>query len=482
MLFEAALDAADRAFLAEVRAFLDSELDASVVEPEDALRSQVCDHPRQEAWIERLRPRRWHVGFWPVEHGGAGLGQVQNYLLLYEQGRRGAPLLSPLSITYVGPVVMQFGTPDQQQALLPAIVDGRDHWCQGFSEPGSGSDLGSVSTFAERRGDRYVVNGSKIWTTDAHHANKIFCLLRTRREQRKDALSFLLIDMDTPGVTVRPIRLMTGDHEFNQVFFDDVEVPAENLLGGEGGGWAVAKYLLERGADPAVRDSNDLTAWHKAVDLRNQPMADLLASYMTESQMSPTNQVRVYFDLDAPLAESASVVGYFSEWQSHLGVMTRREDDGWWYVELDLFPGSYGYKFDIGSSWILDPLNTNKYTDSSRNTENSLFHTSERLVHMRPEREPSSADNLVPVMFVYRGKGKKVSVAGEFNGWNTYGGRMTQKGDEVWYHQEHLAPGEYMYKIVVDGRWILDPDNRLTKYDGDIRNSLIKVEAEEDAP
>ena len=250
MLFEAALDAADRAFLAEVRAFLDSELDASIVEPEDALRSQVCDHPRQEAWIDRLRPRRWHVGFWPLEHGGAGLGQVQNYLLLYEQGRRGAPLLSPLSITYVGPVVMAFGTPAQQQALLPAIVEGRDHWCQGFSEPGSGSDLGSVSTFAERRGDRYVVNGSKIWTTDAHHANKIFCLLRTRREQSKDALSFLLIDMDAPGVTVRPIRLMTGDHEFNQVFFDDVEVPAENLLGGEGGGWAVAKYLLEmeRGA------------------------------------------------------------------------------------------------------------------------------------------------------------------------------------------------------------------------------------------
>jgi len=250
MLFEAALDAADRAFLAEVRAFLDSELDASIVEPEDALRSQVCDHPRQEAWIECLRPRRWHVGFWPVEHGGAGLGQIQNYLLLYEQGRRGAPLLSPLSITYVGPVVMQFGTPAQQQTLLPAIVDGHDHWCQGFSEPGSGSDLGSVSTFAERRGDRYVINGSKIWTTDAHHANKIFCLLRTRREQSKDALSFLLIDMDAPGVTVRPIRLMTGDHEFNQVFFDDVEVPAENLLGGEGGGWAVAKYLLEmeRGA------------------------------------------------------------------------------------------------------------------------------------------------------------------------------------------------------------------------------------------
>ncbi|MEQ8230195.1 MAG: acyl-CoA dehydrogenase family protein [Gammaproteobacteria bacterium] len=250
MLFEAALADTDRAFLAEVRAFLDAELGPEVYQAEDALRSQVCDHPRQEAWIDRLRPRRWHVGFWPREHGGAGLSQVQNYLLLYEQGRRGAPLLSPLSITYVGPVVMAFGTREQQQTLLPAIIDGRDHWCQGFSEPGAGSDLGSVATFAERRGDRYVVNGSKIWTTDAHHANKIFCLLRTRREPTKDALSFLLIDMDAPGVDVRPIRLMSGDHEFNQVFFDDVEVPVENLLGDEGGGWAVSKYLLEmeRGA------------------------------------------------------------------------------------------------------------------------------------------------------------------------------------------------------------------------------------------
>ncbi|MEQ8663302.1 MAG: acyl-CoA dehydrogenase family protein, partial [Gammaproteobacteria bacterium] len=250
MLFEAALAADDRAFLAEVRAFLDAELDPEVYRPEDALRSQVCDQPRSEAWIARLRPRRWHVGFWPREHGGAGLSQIQNYLLLYEQGRRGAPLLSPLSITYVGPVVMEFGTRAQQETLLPAIVDGRDHWCQGFSEPGAGSDLGSVATFAERRGDRYVVNGAKIWTTDAHHANRIFCLLRTRREATKDALSFLLIDMDTSGVTVRPIRLMSGDHEVNQVFFDDVEVPVGNLLGGEGAGWAVAKYLLEmeRGA------------------------------------------------------------------------------------------------------------------------------------------------------------------------------------------------------------------------------------------
>lgn len=245
MHFEAALSPGERAFLAEVRSFLDAELDVDMVAAEDALRTQVADHERSEAWLAKLRPRRWHVGCWPRELGGAGLTAVENYLLLYEAGLRGAPLISPLSIGYVGPVVMAFGSPEQQARLLPAIIDGRDQWCQGFSEPGSGSDLGSVATFAERRGDVYIVNGSKIWTTDAHHANKIFCLLRTQREDSKNALSFMLIDMQAPGVSVQPIRMMTGDHEVNEVFFDEVEVTPDCLLGAEGQGWAVARYLLE---------------------------------------------------------------------------------------------------------------------------------------------------------------------------------------------------------------------------------------------
>ncbi|MGE0485001.1 MAG: acyl-CoA dehydrogenase family protein [Gammaproteobacteria bacterium] len=245
MHFESALDAADRAFLDEVRAFCDQAIDADMAAAEDALRSQVSDHERSDAWIAKLRPRRWHVASWSQGDGGAGLSAIRNYLVLYEAGLRGAPLIEPLSINYVGPVVRHFGTPEQKARYLPAIIDGRDQWCQGFSEPGSGSDLGSVKTFAERRGDVYVVNGQKIWTTNAHYANKIFALLRTRREDTKDALSFMLIDMASPGVTVRPIRLMTGDHEVNQVFFDEVEVTPDCLLGGEGQGWAVARYLLE---------------------------------------------------------------------------------------------------------------------------------------------------------------------------------------------------------------------------------------------
>lgn len=249
MHFEAALSPTERAFLAEVRSFLDAELDADMVAAEDALRTQVADHERSETWLAKLRPRRWHVGCWPREFGGAELTAVENYLLLYEAGLRGAPLITPLSIGYVGPVVMAFGSPEQQAQLLPAIIDGRDQWCQGFSEPGAGSDLGAVATFAERRGDVYVVNGSKIWTTDAHHANKIFCLLRTQREDSKNALSFMLIDMRASGVQVQPIRMMTGDHEVNQVFFDEVEVTPDCLLGVEGQGWAIARYLLgiERG-------------------------------------------------------------------------------------------------------------------------------------------------------------------------------------------------------------------------------------------
>ncbi|MGB1884682.1 MAG: acyl-CoA dehydrogenase family protein [Gammaproteobacteria bacterium] len=250
MLFEHLLDPPGRAFLDEVRDFLADHLSEDIIAAEDAQRSMVADLKRAEQWIDIIRPKRWHVGNWPKEAGGAGLSPIQNYLLLYEFGLQGAPHLPAQGLSYVGPTMVEFGTETQIAEILPGIIDGRDIWCQGFSEPGAGSDLASVKTFAERRGDAYLINGSKIWTTDAHHANKIFCLVRTKQEQSYDAISFLLIDMATPGVSVRPIRLMTGDHDLNQVFFDDVEVPVENLVGEEGGGWAVARYLLEieRGA------------------------------------------------------------------------------------------------------------------------------------------------------------------------------------------------------------------------------------------
>lgn len=250
MLFEHLLDEDDRAFLADVRAFMDTELTPDLIAADDGQRSMVADPGQSQRWCDKLRKHRWQAGLWPREAGGPGLTRTQNFLLLYEAGLRGAPHLSPQGLNYVGPTLVEFGTAEQKARFLPRILDGTDIWCQGFSEPGAGSDLAAVSTFAERRGDAYFVSGSKIWTTDGHLANWIFCLVRTSREQSRDALSFILVDMDSPGITVRPIRLMSGDHDVNQVFFDEVEVPVENLVAGEGEGWKVSKFLLEieRGA------------------------------------------------------------------------------------------------------------------------------------------------------------------------------------------------------------------------------------------
>ena len=250
MFCEPYLTSQDAVFLGEVRDFLDNNLTDQIVAAEDAQRSMVADTERGDAWVNLLRPRKWHVGHWPKEYGGADLTKLQNYLLNYEMGVRGTPFIPMQGLSYIGPTVIHFGSPEQKRTILPALVEGRDTWCQGFSEPGSGSDLASVSTFAERRGDSYVINGTKIWTTDGHHADKIFVLVKTDKNSSRDGISFLMVDMNTPGISVSPIRLMTGDHDLNQIFFDEVEVPVDSLLGNEGGGWAIAKYLLEieRGA------------------------------------------------------------------------------------------------------------------------------------------------------------------------------------------------------------------------------------------
>lgn len=247
---EPALAEPERAFLGEVRAFLAANLDPALRAAVDEERMFFGDHERSNAWFRCLQESRWHVAHWPEAYGGLGWSPLRNYLWLYEQGLRGAPLLRPFGINYVGPTIMRFGSEAQKAELLPRIIRHEEHWCQGFSEPGAGSDLANVATFAERRGDVYVVNGSKIWTTDAQYADRMFCLVRTRRERTKDALTFLLLDLRAPGVSLQPIRLLAGDHELNQVFFDNVEVLPDQILGEEGGGWQVSKFLLEieRGA------------------------------------------------------------------------------------------------------------------------------------------------------------------------------------------------------------------------------------------
>jgi alkylation response protein AidB-like acyl-CoA dehydrogenase len=198
-----------------------------------------------QAWARILGKKGWHGYAWPKEFGGPGWTAVQRHLFEEECALAGAPRIVPFGPVMVAPVIMAFGTPEQQQRHLPGIMSGDVWWSQGYSEPGSGSDLASLKCKAERRGDKYIVNGQKTWTTLGQYGEWIFCLVRTSSEGKpQTGISFLLIDMKSPGVSVRPIIMLDGGHEVNEVWFDEVEVPAENLVGEENKGWTYAKYLL----------------------------------------------------------------------------------------------------------------------------------------------------------------------------------------------------------------------------------------------
>jgi len=236
--------AEELAFRDEVRGWLRANL------PQD-LREKVENYAHLSKddlmrWHRILAKQGWVAPAWPKEWGGTGWNVVQRYIFEEELGFAGAPPIIPFGVTMCAAVLLRFGTDAQKKRFLPRIYNGDDFWCQGYSEPGSGSDLASLKTKAVRQGDHYVVNGQKIWTTLAHYADWIFCLVRTdpTLEKRQEGISFLLMDMKAPGITVRPLILMDGAHEVNEVFFDDVKVPAENRVHEEGKGWTVAKYLL----------------------------------------------------------------------------------------------------------------------------------------------------------------------------------------------------------------------------------------------
>jgi len=196
-------------------------------------------------WHAILNERGWLANHWPKQYGGPGWGAVQKFIFENECALAGAPRIVPFGVNMLGPVLIKYGSEAQKQRWLPRILDGQDWWCQGYSEPGSGSDLASVKTTAVLDGDHYVVNGQKTWTTLGHHANMIFCLVRTNKEAKaQSGISFLLVDMNSPGVEVRPIITLDGEHEVNEVFFTDVRVPAENLVGEQDKGWTYAKFLL----------------------------------------------------------------------------------------------------------------------------------------------------------------------------------------------------------------------------------------------
>ena len=199
-----------------------------------------------QRWHKILAAKGWSVPHWPVEWGGTGWDMTQRYIYDEEFALAGAPRLPPFGPAMCAPVLLKFGTSAQKEQFLPRIRDGDDFWVQGYSEPGAGSDLAAVKTRAERVGDHYVINGQKIWTTLGQHGDWIFCLVRTdpNAEKRQEGISFILMNMNTPGITVRPLILMDGGHEVNEIFFDNVKVPVQNLVFEENKGWTVAKYLL----------------------------------------------------------------------------------------------------------------------------------------------------------------------------------------------------------------------------------------------
>ncbi len=259
----------DLAFRDTVRGWIAANLPAD-------LQHKVLNHKRLSRddyvrWHRIVYRQGWVAPNWPVEHGGTGWSKVQQHIWEEECASAGTPPILPFGVNMVAPVLIAFGSDAQKSHYLPRILSCEDWWCQGYSEPGSGSDLASLKTRAQRDGDAYIVNGQKTWTTLAQHADMMFCLVRTDPDARKqEGISFLLIDMKSPGITVRPIITLDEDHEVNEVFFDNVRVPLANLVGEENRGWTYAKYLLghERTGIAAVGRSKRELAFLKTLAQR----------------------------------------------------------------------------------------------------------------------------------------------------------------------------------------------------------------------
>ena len=240
----------DLAFRDEVRAFIAQAFDDEMRALMDQSKNGHMNREAQIRWLKRLGDKGWIAPDWPAEYGGTGWSDDRKYVFNMEMALAGAPSTSNMGLRMCAPVIMAFGSPEQKARHLPKILSSDVWWCQGYSEPGSGSDLASLSMKAERDGDHYILNGSKIWTTYAQWADWMFCLVRTSVEDRpQKGISFLLLDMKTPGITIRPLPTLDGpvdgEQEINQVFFEDVRVPVSGRIGEEGQGWTYAKYLLQ---------------------------------------------------------------------------------------------------------------------------------------------------------------------------------------------------------------------------------------------
>lgn len=328
----------EESFREEVRSFLVAELPARLSEKVRTGKRLTKEDYVQ--WHSILNKRGWYANHWPVEYGGPGWTIAQRYIFDVETAVAHAPPIVLFGVSMLGPVLMKYGSQAQKKHWLPRILDGSDWWCQGYSEPGAGSDLAGLKTSAIRDGDHYVVNGQKTWTTLGQHADMIFCLVRTSNEGKKQqGISFLLIDMKSPGVEVRPIMLLDGEPEVNEVFFTDVRVPAENLVGEENQGWTYAKYLLTYERTNIAGVGASLAAFdrlrHIAQTQRKggRPLVEdplfaaRLARVEIDLENMKTTNLRVLAaagDAAAPVAESSMLKIRGTEIRQEITSLTRR--------------------------------------------------------------------------------------------------------------------------------------------------------------
>lgn len=279
----------DEEFRRELREFLESELPLELKEYTRRMTSVYSEKSVALQWQDILARKGWAAPSWPLEYGGCDWSVAQKYLFDVELARAEAPPLSPMGISMCAPALIGFGTEAQKDYYLPRMLSGEDYWCQGYSEPHAGSDLASLSMTAERCGDEFICNGSKLWTTHAHEANMMFCLVRTSQEARPQlGITFLLIEMDSPGVTVSPIAMLTGEHIQNAVFFDDVRVPVSNVVGEIGNGWTVAKYLLEfeRGGSAYTPKLNSRVRGLRRAAIDNDALTPDISASLSEVEIS----------------------------------------------------------------------------------------------------------------------------------------------------------------------------------------------------
>lgn len=308
----------EESFREEVRAFLRDRLPASIAHK--VRHGKRLSKADMQEWHAILNKRGWFANRWPADFGGPGWNPIQAYIFDVETSLACAPRIVPFGVSMLGPVLIKYGSEEQKSYWLPRILNGTDWWCQGYSEPGAGSDLASLKTSAVRDGEYYVVNGQKTWTTLGQYADMIFCLVRTSNDGKKqEGISFLLIDMKTPGVQVRPIMLLDGEHEVNEVFFTDVRVPAKNLVGEEGRGWTYAKYLLSHertniaGVGDAIAEFEGLRHIASIERKNGRPLCEdpLFAARIAQTEIDlenlKTTNLRVLLAAGANTASAAEV-------------------------------------------------------------------------------------------------------------------------------------------------------------------------------